>query len=180
MGLREQEEIQKRCAMMGDYMAYDEDGNKEFIGVENEDPVLTEEDYTQEELWGKGTAMLTVPKGPEEDETRQPQPDEPEEYWKFAKCWDCKFYNKKLYACLFHDVYVPQNYNCSHFEVLKDSNPEKYEAIIAEKIIKDSQILLYYALNKRHEKYYKQLADNIIMFQATMDNFIKRLKEQVK
>jgi len=37
------EEIQKRCAMMGDYMAYE---------------------------W------------PEEDETRQPQPEEPEEYWK--------------------------------------------------------------------------------------------------
>ncbi len=36
------EEIQKRCAMMGDYMAYE---------------------------W------------PEEDETRQPQPEEPEEYW---------------------------------------------------------------------------------------------------
>src|SRR5574343_1096309 len=42
------EEIQKRCNMMSDYMAYD---------------------------------------GPEEDDTRQPQPDEPEEYW---TCPDCQ------------------------------------------------------------------------------------------
>lgn len=137
-----EEEIQKRCNMMGDYMSEIE--------------------------------------GPEEDETREPQPDEPEEYWKFAKCWDCKFYNKKLYACLFHDAYVPEYDNCSHFEILKEDMPEQYEAIIAQKLIQNSQILLYYVLEKRHEKYYKQLADNIVMFQATMDNFIKRLKEEAK
>lgn len=71
--MKKEEELQMRCAMMGDYMAYDEDGNKEFIGVENEDPVLAEEDYTSEELWQEE-------KGHEEDETREPRPDEPEEY----------------------------------------------------------------------------------------------------
>uniref|UniRef100_A0A6M3LST5 Uncharacterized protein n=1 Tax=viral metagenome TaxID=1070528 RepID=A0A6M3LST5_9ZZZZ len=66
----------------------------------------------------------SYPEGPEEDETREPQPDEPEEYWKLAKCWDCKFYNKKIYACLFHDAYVPENDSCSHFEIIKERGGE--------------------------------------------------------
>jgi hypothetical protein len=94
------EEIQKRCNMMSDYMAYD---------------------------------------GPEEDDTRQPQPDEPEEYW----------------------------------------------INIAEDIIKKSRVLLFFAADKRYsraleQRYYRQLTDNIIMFQLTMDNFIRRLKGEVK
>jgi len=170
--MKKNEEIQMRCNMMGDYMSYVGEGEKEEDGSKETFNHLRKKMLEVEELYEKGLE--------EEDETREPRPDESEEYWKLAKCWDCKFYNKQLYACLFHDAYVPKNDNCSHFEVLKDSNPEKYEAIIAEKIIKDSQILLYYALNKRHEKYYKQLADNIIMFQATMDNFAKKMKEEVK
>jgi len=130
--MKKEEELQMRCAMMGDYMAYDEDGNKEFIGVENEDPVLAEEDYTSEELWQEE-------KGPEENETREPQPDEPEEYW----------------------------------------------INIAEDIIQKSRLLLFFASKNRYERalqqrYYRQLMDNIIVFQLTMDNFIKRLKEEAK
>jgi hypothetical protein len=117
---------------------YDDDGNREFIGVENEDPILTEEDFASEELWRKGTAVLSDA-GPEEDETREPQPDEPEEYW----------------------------------------------INIAEDIIKKSRVLLFFAADKRYsraleQRYYRQLTDNIIMLQLTMDNFIRRLKGEVK
>lgn len=78
----------------------DDDGNKEFIGVENEDPILTEEDYIREELWRKEpeekkySVILEIRNiekeninqpnffnPEEEDETRYPRPDELEDYW---------------------------------------------------------------------------------------------------
>ncbi|MBU2346615.1 MAG: hypothetical protein KJ888_20690, partial [Gammaproteobacteria bacterium] len=32
--------------------------------------------------------------------------------------------NKKIYACLFHDAYVPENDSCSHFEIIKERGGE--------------------------------------------------------
>jgi len=73
---------------------------------------------------------MAYSEGPEEDETRQPRPDEPEEYWR----------------------------------------------AIAEENIKNSQLILLYATERQHERYYKQLMVNIILFMSTMDNFIKILE----
>ena len=54
--------------------------------------------------------------------------------------------------------------------------PEEYWRAIAEENIKNSQLILLYATERQHERYYKQLMVNIILFMSTMDNFIKILE----
>jgi hypothetical protein len=72
--MKKNEEIQMRCNMMGDYMSYVGEGEKEEDGSKETFNHLRKKMLEVEELYEK------VPK--EEDETRQPRPDEPEEYWK--------------------------------------------------------------------------------------------------